>query len=396
MAESTPKLADITWSSSTRNWVILVGLGTAVFGIIVALPLFEAMAIAALLAYLLDPIVRWLMRRWRMGRSWAAATVFFTFLLVAIGIPAWLGAVTIRQVRRFQLDLDRALAEIERWFSQAIDFLGYSVPLKDIVGDIPAMLGDLLATLPDGSLNVLSTVTTNLLWSSVVVVTLYYLLKDGPKIKPWLVDLAPPPYRPEIGRLLDRVDHIWGKFLGIQLLLFVIFAVLLLLGTLLVVWLFRSGLLEWSVFGFVGLLLVVYTVVQQVDNLWLRPQFLGRQLNLHPGIVFVGLVGALVLSGFLGALVVVPLMATAKAIGQYVHHKLLGIPPWPELVVVEEPGSKVDGKKAKKGYGRFSIGNIKARVSTPITKMLVVPASLLAGVFYALLRLLHLRRKNDT
>ena len=192
MAESTPKLADITWSSSTRNWVILVGLGTAVFGIIVALPLFEAMAIAALLAYLLDPIVRWLMRRWRMGRSWAAATVFFTFLLVAIGIPAWLGAVTIRQVRRFQLDLDRALAEIERWFSQSIDFLGYSVPLKDIVGDIPAMLGDLLATLPDGSLNVLSTVTTNLLWSSVVVVTLYYLLKDGPKIKPWLVDLAPP------------------------------------------------------------------------------------------------------------------------------------------------------------------------------------------------------------
>jgi predicted PurR-regulated permease PerM len=317
--------------------VILVGLGTAVFIIIVALPLFESLAIAALLGYLLDPVVRWLMRRWRMSRNLAAVITFFVFLLVIIGVPAWLGAFAVRQVRGFQVDLDAALAEIERWFTQSIEFLGFSVVPNDLIGDLPAMVGDLLVTLPDGSLSVLSTVTTNLLWSSVVIVTLYYLLKDGPKIKPWLVKLAPPAYQPEIGRLLDRVDYIWGRFLGIQLFLFIIFALLLLLGTLLVVWLFRSGLLEWSFLGFVALLLAVYTAVQQVDNLWLRPQFLGRQLNLHPGIVFVGLVGALVISGFLGALVVVPLLATIKAIGQYVHHKLLGIPPWPELVVGEEP-----------------------------------------------------------
>ena len=329
-----------------------------------------------------------------MNRAWAASSVFITFLLVAIGIPAWLGALTVRQVRRFQLDLDAALAEIERWFSQPTDILGFELLLKDVIGDLPAMIGDLLATLPDGSLDILSTVTTNLLWSSVVVVTLYYLLKDGPKIKPWLVDLAPSAYRPEFGRLLDRVDHIWGKFLGIQLLLFVIFAVLLLLGTLLVVWLFRSGLLEWSVLGFVGLLLAVYTAVQQVDNLWLRPQFLGRQLNLHPGIVFVGLVGALVLSGFLGALVVVPLMATAKAIGQYVHYKLLGVPPWPELVVKKEP--ELEKEKVKKGNGRFSIAKIKAGTTAPMKKLLVIPASLVAGGFYALLRFLHLKRKNNS
>ena len=394
MAETTPQLTDTTWSPTTRNLVILVGLGTAVVGIIAALPLFESLAIAGLLAYLLDPAVRWLMRRWRMNRAWAASSVFITFLLVAIGIPAWLGALTVRQVRRFQLDLDAALAEIERWFSQPTDILGFELLLKDVIGDLPAMIGDLLATLPDGSLDILSTVTTNLLWSSVVVVTLYYLLKDGPKIKPWLVDLAPSAYRPEFGRLLDRVDHIWGKFLGIQLLLFVIFAVLLLLGTLLVVWLFRSGLLEWSVLGFVGLLLAVYTAVQQVDNLWLRPQFLGRQLNLHPGIVFVGLVGALVLSGFLGALVVVPLMATAKAIGQYVHYKLLGVPPWPELVVKKEP--ELEKEKVKKGNGRFSIAKIKAGTTAPMKKLLVIPASLVAGGFYALLRFLHLKRKNNS
>ena len=81
------------------------------------------------------------------------AVVFFTFLLVAIGIPAWLGALTVRQVRGFQVDLDAALAEMERWFSQPTDILGFQVLLKDIVGDIPAMIGDLLVTLPDGSLD---------------------------------------------------------------------------------------------------------------------------------------------------------------------------------------------------------------------------------------------------
>ena len=46
MAETTPQLTDTTWSPTTRNLVILVGLGTAVVGIIAALPLFESLAIA--------------------------------------------------------------------------------------------------------------------------------------------------------------------------------------------------------------------------------------------------------------------------------------------------------------------------------------------------------------
>ena len=101
---------------------------------------------------------------------------------------------------------------------------------------------------------------------------------------------------------------------------------------------FRSGLLKWSFIGFILLLLLVYTLAQQVDNLWLRPQFLGKHLRLHPGVVFVGLIGALALSGVLGAFVIVPIIATMKMVGSYVHRKLLGLPPWPE----EEPPADED------------------------------------------------------
>jgi hypothetical protein len=50
----------------------------------------------------------------------------------------------------------------------------------------------------------------------------------------------------------------------------------------------------------------------------------------------VGLVGGLALSGFIGALVAVPLIATVRVIGRYIHRKLVGIPPWPTTTVAAE------------------------------------------------------------
>ena len=62
---------------------------------------------------------------------------------------------------------------------------------------------------------------------------------------------------------------------------------------------------------------------------------MGSQLRLHPAIVFVGLVGALALGGVLLAIVIVPLIASAKVIGRYVRFKLLDLPPWPEEALGE-------------------------------------------------------------
>lgn len=319
-----------TWSTPTRILIVVLMLAIAVWVAVVVGPLLEVVGIAALLAYLLDPAVRWLMRCTHMRRSWAAGTISFLFVLIVVGLPTGLGTIAVNQLQHLEADFLAALDEIDQFISQPFVILDFSFHPQELLGNLPAMAGDALALLPSGSLNVLSSVTTNLLWGTAVLVTLYYLLKDSPKIKPWLTKLVPVDYQPEIRRLLDEVDRIWGKFLRVQLLIFLILIILAVVGTLLVVWLFRSGLVEWSFWLFVLLLLAVYTAVQQVDNFWLRPQFLGKQLRLHPGIVFVALIGALALSGVLGALVVVPIIATAKVVGRYVHQKLLGLPPWPE------------------------------------------------------------------
>ena len=348
-----------TWTYTMHNILIIVGLAGIVWLVAAASPVLEALIIAALLAYLLDPAVRLLIRWARLNRSLAVGVVYLIFLLILAGIPAGLGAVTVSQFHWLEQEFLEAVAELKNWLVQPIALLGFHLYPRVLLDNLEQAAGTVVATLSGGSLNILSEITTNLLWGMVILVSLYYLLKDGPKIKPWLVGLAPPKYQDEIRPLLDEIDAAWGLFLRVQLFIFLVLAILMALGTLFVIWLFRSGLLPFSLIGFVLTLILVYALAQQVDNLWLRPQLMGRKLHLHPGLVFVGLIGALALSGFLGALIVVPAMATAKIVARYTHAKLLGLPPWPILT------SGVDDQSPKNEPAPSHCDSIRENCSGP-------------------------------
>lgn len=320
---------DTRWSNSTRVLVIVLLLAGVIWLAFVASPLLDAILIAALLAYLMNPIVCWLARRTQLNRAQAAIITFIVSLLVVLSIPAAVGTVAVSSLAGLGQDFLSAAAEIEAWLFRPIDILGFHLEPQQLIEPLQGMASSFLASLPVGSLTIISSVTTNLLWAVTVVLMYYYFLRDGYKIKPWVVTLAPVEYREEIQILLDKVDQVWGKFLRIQLLMFLVIFLLMVVGTLLIVSLFRTGLLRWSPLGFVALLLLLYTAIQQLDNLWIRPHILGKQMRLHPGVVFAGLVGALMVSGLLGALLIVPLLATAKVVGPYLHRKLLGQPAWP-------------------------------------------------------------------
>ncbi|MFW6097325.1 MAG: AI-2E family transporter [Chloroflexota bacterium] len=320
---------DTAWSNTTRIVVILLALALGVWLAFAISPLVDALLVAALLAYLLDPAVRWIIDHSNATRTQAAASVFLLTMFIIVAIPAAVGTFAVNSIGRLGSDLLEAVEQIETWLLQPIPIFGFHLQPQQLSEPLEGIGTSILATLPAGSLSILSSVTTNLLWVVAVLAMFYYFLKDGPKIKPWLVTLAPENYRPEYARLLDEIDEVWGKFLRIQLLMFFVIFILMAIGTLLIVGLFRFGLLRWSPLGFIALLLLLYTAIQQLDNLWIRPHILGKQLRLHPGVVFAGLVGALMVSGLLGVLLVVPLLATVKVVGRYIHCKLLGVDPWP-------------------------------------------------------------------
>lgn len=312
-----------SWLHTFRLLAIILGLAGIIWLIIAAGPLFGVITIAAILAYLLDPLVRLLTRRTQLSRDWAAGLVYLMFLLILAGIPTGLGAVVLSQFNRLEQEFFQAIAALRELFAQPIVLVGLRLNPQTLVDNLEQIGGNLVTTVSAGSFNILSGVTSNVLWGLVILVTTYYFLKDGPKIQPWLVRLFPPQYREEFEQLLTEINAVWSVFLKVQLLILLILAILMGLGTLLVIWLFRAGLLPFSPLALILLLILVYTLIQQVDNLWLRPRFLGRRLQLHPALVFIGLTWAFVVAGFLGALLVVPAMATVKILGRYFHGKLM-------------------------------------------------------------------------
>ena len=70
------------WNRATRLWVTLIILIFVGWLFVTAMPLIEALIIAGLLAYLIDPIVQWLMRRLRLSRARASLFVYLVFVLI--------------------------------------------------------------------------------------------------------------------------------------------------------------------------------------------------------------------------------------------------------------------------------------------------------------------------
>lgn len=321
-------MTDTSWSTQTKLIVFIILLLSTIALAVLLAPLLYALLIAALLAYLLDPLVGLLVRRTRLTRPWAVALVFFASLLLLIGIPALLGGVAVAQYERIRTELLEISSTIIVWAAQPIAIAGYRIYPQRMLDNLNQAAGTVIAAIPLGSFNFISDATTNILLGLVILISVYHLLKDGPKIKLWLISLTPQAYHADVERLWAELTEVWGVFLRVQLLIFVVLAALMGSGTFLVIWLFRSGLLAFSPVLLVVLLVLVYAGAQQVDNLWLRPQLMGHRLQLHPGLVFAGLTGALVVSGVLGALLVVPFMASARILGHYIYCQLFDLPPW--------------------------------------------------------------------
>ncbi|MCB9099773.1 MAG: AI-2E family transporter [Anaerolineales bacterium] len=323
------------WSRTTRILVMVAGLIGLVWLFMAINPLVQSVMAAGLLAYLFDPLVRGLERRTRLNRLWSARLVYGVLMALLVGISALLSTVAYNQYLNLQDDFLKAIALLQGWLTQPIRLFGLHLQPLAIIDNIAQSGSSALSSIPGGAFSTLLGVSTNLLWALTIVATFYYFLVDGPKIKPWLVELFPPDYQPEIHLLVDEIDQVWRLFLRAQLIIFAIFFALLGSSMFVVVWLFRSGLLPLSPIGLVVLLLVVYLIVQNIDNVIVRPYFFGESLQLHPGVVLVGLVGGLAYGGVLGVIIIIPLIATAKIVGIYVRRRLMGLPPFPEPEVVE-------------------------------------------------------------
>jgi predicted PurR-regulated permease PerM len=361
------------WSTSTKYIILALILVLAVATIYFIRPLIGPLVISALLAFVLTPLVEKLASHRRLRRDTAVVIVYLLFLVLLVAVPSSVTPLVLRQVLILSIDLIEIEKQVEVFLSQTFSISGLTFSLPSIIPqDLDQFLQDFVLQTSTGAFSRLGELTSNLAWLLVILVATFYLLKDGARLLNWLVELAPEAYREDARIFLTRLNKIWGAFLRGQLILMLLIAVTtsiamsvvglrgaigvgILAGILdivpslgplvagviagLVALIFGSSYLNISNAIFALFVVVIFLVIQQVENIWWRPQIMGQTLRLHPGLIFVGVIGALALSGILGALVIIPLMASIGVLGRYIKAKLRDEPPWQEDIIqpMEKP-----------------------------------------------------------
>ena len=77
-------------------------------------------------------------------------------------------------------------------------------------------------------------------------------------------------------------------------------------------------------------------ILTLIKNVWLRPVIVGRTVHIHPGIVFVVVIGALLFHGAMAAFLIVPVLLSLFEIGKYLRCQILGLPPFQDKIGLGE------------------------------------------------------------
>ncbi|MCB8979646.1 MAG: AI-2E family transporter [Ardenticatenaceae bacterium] len=352
------------WSTTTRYFVFALVLAGCIWFITAAQALIGAIAISALLAYLLNPIVTLVNERARVARS---LVVFFVYLLSLAAIVT----VTIifipaipEQTASFLGEMQTLMTQTqEDYLSEPITILNTEISLDGLMPE--ADLSELVSSFirADIIVELLQTSTTNLGWIAVVLVATYYLLQDWGKLREWLFSWAPDPFESDFRRLYEEIKLVWNRYFRGQLrlsiivglltgagslilglpgaLLFGVFAaifdvllsvgpaIIMVIATLVAV-LAGSNTLDVSNTLFAVIILALNLGIQGIENIWLRPRIMSSSVRIHPAIIFIAIVGSLSLAGVLTALIIVPVLGSIAVVSRYTYFKLFKMDPWAE------------------------------------------------------------------
>lgn len=348
------------WSTTTR--VIVIVLVIVLMGLVLyeMRPLLNSLIIAGLIAYILNLFVRYIEKKTRITRGWAVHLVFIFFILILIAAPGTLVPIAVSQSQVVSEEVLMLRDQIEEIISEPIVVLGISLPVDQLLEDITSVTTDFEVSV-EGALSVIESTSLGLLRVVIVIVVSYYLLKDWQKLRRWFINFLPDTGRYDADRLMVDIDVLWRAYMQGTLALMIIMAIVfiiigLIIGlpgaifvgifggifsmipeigpwiagglAVIVAYFGGSNHLPLSNFWFAVLVAAIFAVVAQIKSIWLRPQVMGRFMHMNTGIVFLAILAAAWLQGILGALIILPILATIGVIGRYVRAKLLNIDPW--------------------------------------------------------------------
>jgi len=325
-----------------RSLQLLI-VGTLVGLVVIALLNLTVVVIPALIAVILTcalwPLVR-LCRR-VMSNLLAAWTVFLGSLLVLGGIGT---ALVFSVINEWSTLVDQAVQgfnQLRVWGEQFLGDLAFVVDQDQIDSMVDTVTGFLTsAEFGTGAVTTISAAGTFITSLVLLLVILFFLLKDGDRIWAFFISWAPEHFRAQSIASGDRAMHTFGGYIrgtaivaavdaiGITIALLILqvplaipLGVVVFLGAFIpLVGATVAGILATLVAlvanGPVVALIVLAAVVlvNQLEGNFLQPVVMAQTLNLHALVILMALTAGTVLAGIIGAVLAVPLVAVAWSV----------------------------------------------------------------------------------
>jgi predicted PurR-regulated permease PerM len=373
-----------------------------VAAIIVAIVLFlgrDALSpfiVGLLLVYLLDPAVE---RLEQLGLPRSAAILLVYVIVVVVVAELLVLAIPplVQQIGQFFGDTPKLAALVQEQLTRlrtAYEALDIPVDVRAAIDRSMAQLGQSSGAINPGIVlpvfNSVAGLVASLFGYVIIPVWIFYLLKDRPSLTIAFDQSLPPEWREDtwaVIRIAERVFGQWVRglvvlggsvaiatFVGLVILgqtvdpVFARFALFLAL---------LAGLLELlpiigPIIAAVPVILLGATAspqatiaaffltlaIQQLENYFLVPKIQGDAVKLHPSAVMFSLIIGAAIAGLLGAILALPITATARDIYRYLFRRLS-----PPAAGLETP-TPAEAFHGTLGEQPIALGRVGARRST--------------------------------
>ncbi len=273
----------------------------------------EPVIIAAFVACLVNPAVAVLTRHSRLSRGAAVKLVYFTALAALIAIPATITPIFFNELTGVAQDLMSLLAQLQESLSKPVVLVGLEFDLTQLADGLGRLRSMAIAPVPEDAFLLLESTSRGTIWFLVIIVLVYLFLSQWQGMREWLLGLAPAPYRAELEALYGQVRNVWMAYLRGQLLLMFLVGVVFTiawyilgipgafvlgviaglftlvpdLGPILAVaramgvaLLEGSNWIPLSNVWVTVIVFLVYFVLINFKNMWIRPFIMGRMIHI--------------------------------------------------------------------------------------------------------------------
>jgi len=309
-----------------KPWIIMACVIAAFIWLLYALgDVLTPFIVAAVLAYVLNPLVEWLQLK-RIRRAPASMIIMAFALLVLLSLVLIIVPMLLNQFNNLAERLPQIVGFVQNkllpWLNSVsgdyaqIDQESIIAWLQSHTDELSNTLKEWIPTLMRQSGNVISGVSNLVL----LPLLLYYFLLDWKRWSSGISKLVPRRFIETYTRISGNMDEVLGEFLRGQLMVMMIMGLVYGFAGILVFIPYLgafTGLLLATVAALLqygswqGLLMVwaVFGVGQFLESFFITPKIVGDRIGLSPFWVIFSLMAFGQLMGFVGMLAGLPLAA---------------------------------------------------------------------------------------